>query len=222
MRKPETIKALEEFGRERLSQSFFMREFLYSEISQIEKIPNLPDDPELAITAGKHLCQQVLEPIQEAWGRISIRSAFRSCEVNQKGLETGNNCAKNENNYAYHIWDKKDKDDFMGATACIIVTSFIPYYEETGDWTALAWWIHDHVPAYANMTFFPKYAAFNISWHENPNYPKYIDSYVQDPHSGKSKGYLTKPGMDNFAGTHEAFYKDALRFASPNVRSRYF
>jgi hypothetical protein len=59
MRKPQTVKALEELGRVQLSKSFFMREFLYSEISQVEGIPNIPDDPKLAITAGKNLCEKV-------------------------------------------------------------------------------------------------------------------------------------------------------------------
>lgn len=207
-KKPATVKSLEEFGRIQLSKSFFMREFLYSEISQIEGIPNIPDDPELAIAAGKNLCEHVLEPIQDALGRISIRSAYRSCEVNAKGAENKNqyNCAANEKNYAGHIWDRKD-GEFMGATACVIVTSFIPYYDRTKDWTALAWWIHDHIKAYANMTFFPKYAAFNITWHENPDYAKYIYSYVEDPHTSKSSGYLTKEGMDNFSGSHQQFYQ---------------
>jgi len=49
MKQPQTVKALEELGRVQLSKSFFMREFLYSEISQIENIPNIPSDPELAI-----------------------------------------------------------------------------------------------------------------------------------------------------------------------------
>jgi len=69
-----TVKALEEFGRVRLSQSFFMRDFLHSEISQIERIPNIPEDPELAIQAGGNLCEKVLEPIRKTLGRISIRS----------------------------------------------------------------------------------------------------------------------------------------------------
>ena len=87
MRKPQTVKALEELGRIQLSKSFFMREFLYSEISQIEGIPNIPSAPELAIAAGKNLCERVLQPIQDALGRISIRSAYRSCAVNAKGAE---------------------------------------------------------------------------------------------------------------------------------------
>jgi hypothetical protein len=212
IRKPQTVKALEEFGRIQLSKNFFMREFLYSEISQIEGIPNIPNNPDLAIAAGKNLCEKVLEPIQDALGRISIRSSFRACNVNEKGAENQNqySCASNEANYAGHIWDIRDQDGYMGATACVIVTPFIPYYEQTKDWTALAWWIHDRIDAYAEMTFFPKYAAFNITWHENPSRSKVISSYVKNPHTGKS-GILTKTGMDNFSCSHEQFYQDFIQ-----------
>ncbi len=205
MKVPKSVKTLEDFGRIRLSDTFFMRDFLYSEISQIEGIPNIPDDPDLAILAGKALCEHVLEPIQKKLGRISIRSAYRSCAVNARGAENKNqyNCSRNEANYAGHIWDRRDEQGHMGATACIIVNSFIPYYERTGNWQALAWYIHDHIPGYSHMQFYPKYAAFNISWHEKPK--KEIYSYVEP------KGYLTKPSMDNFAGSHEGEYQGFLR-----------
>ena len=65
MRSPQSVKTLENLGRVRLSESFFMRDFLYSEISQIEGIPNIPDNPDLAIEAGRSLCEEVLEPIQQ-------------------------------------------------------------------------------------------------------------------------------------------------------------
>jgi len=64
MKSAKSVKALEEFGRTQLSKSFFMRDFLYSEISQIEGIPNIPDDPDIAIEAGKGLCESILEPMQ--------------------------------------------------------------------------------------------------------------------------------------------------------------
>ena len=216
MSKLKELKDLEKLGRVQLSKSFFMREFLYSEISQIEGIPNIPDDPELAIRAGKNLCENVLESIQDALGRITIRSAYRSCDVNQRGNEKDYNCAKNEKNYAGHIWDREGEDKhtgnkYIGATACIIVTSFVPYYQETKDWTALAWWIHDHVKEYANMEFFSNLAAFNINWNNNPNNIKFINSYVEDPNTGKSSGYLTKQGMDNFEGSHEEYYQEFIR-----------
>ena len=208
MRTPQTVSALEKLGRVQLSKSFFMREFLYSEISQIEGISNIPDDPKLAIAAGKMLCEDVLEPIQDALGRISIRSAYRSCAVNARGAENSNqyNCGRNESNYAGHIWDVRNAGGYMGATACIVVTSFLPYYEKTGDWTALAWWIHDHIPRYASMTFFPKLAAFNITCKGDLERSKVIYSYVTNPHTGKA-GYLTHEEMDNYSGSHKKFYK---------------
>ena len=203
---PATVDALEDFGRVRLSKSFFMREFLYSEISQIERIPNIPDDPELAIRAGINLCENVLEPIQEKLGRISIRSSLRSCAVNSKGAENKNQyrCSSNEATYANHIWDRKDADGFMGATACIVVNSFVDYYSRTGNWESIAWWIHDNIPGYSDMVFYPKLAAFNISWHEKPK--KTIRSYIP-PRAGR---YLTKPGMPNFEKSHASEYVEFL------------
>ncbi len=205
MTSPTSVKTLEKLGRVQLSKSFFMRDFLYSEISQIEKIPNIPDHPDIAIEAGKRLCENVLEPIQGALGRICIRSAYRSSAVNSKGAENKNqyNCSKNESNYAGHIWDVKDSNGYIGATACIVVTSFLPYYEKTKNWQALAWWVHDNVPDYSSMYFFPKLAAFNISWHQNGE--KRIDSYVAP------KGCLTKPGMENHKASHSEMYESYIQ-----------
>jgi len=140
MNKPTTVKALEELGRVRLSTHFFMRDFLYSEISQIEGIPNIPDFPDRAIEAGKQLCEQLLEPLQDRFGRIVIRSAYRAPAVNAKGAENNNqySCAANEKNYAAHIWDHPDADGYLGATACIVVPALLPWYDRTDDWTPLA------------------------------------------------------------------------------------
>ena len=72
-----SLKSLEVLGRIRLSPNFFLRDFLYSEISQYEGIPNIPKDELLAIKAGRGLCENILEPIQEKLGNVSIRSAYR-------------------------------------------------------------------------------------------------------------------------------------------------
>ena len=197
MRQPQTVNGLEKLGRTRLSQSFYLRDFLYSEIAQIYGLQNIPDKPDLAIEVGTCLCEELLEPLQAEFGRLAIRSAYRSCEVNQLGNEKGHSAARNEANFARHIWDRKDADGHKGATACVVVTSFVDYFERTRDWQALAWWIHDHLP-YSDLTFFPKLAAFNISWHETP--ARTIYSYVSP------KGCLTKPGMTNHAGDHSEFY----------------
>lgn len=200
MRKPQTLKALEELGRIRLSKNFFMRDFLHSEISQFYSIPNIPDDPDLAIEAGTRLCEQVLEPLMTQFGRISIRSAFRSAAVNDFGNRNKLNCGRNETNFGGHIWDRRDARGSIGATACVIVHALVPYYEATGRWEALAWWIHDHLP-YDELEFFPRFAAVNINWREMPR--QRITSWI-----APRRGVLTKRGMSNFVGSHKAQYAE--------------
>ena len=175
-----------------------MRDFLYSEISNFHGIPNIADDPDLAIEVGKRLCEDLLEPLNSTFGRLAVRSSYRSCEVNAFGNANKLNCASNEANYAGHIWDRRDEHGRMGATACVVVPWFADQYEAGRDWRALAWWIHDHLP-YSSLCFFPKLAAFNITWYEQPE--RSIYSYVEP------KGYLTKPGMENWAGKHAEWYE---------------
>ena len=197
MRKPASMKGLENLGRVQLSPSFFMREMLYSEIGNFYGIPNIPDYPDIAIEAGQKLCTALLEPLQDTFGRVSIRSAYRSPTLNKYGNDNKLNCASNEANYAKHIWDYRDGDGNLGALATIVVNRFIPYYEETGDWQSMAWYIHDKLP-YSTLYFYPKLAAFNIGWRENPE--KRIDSFIMP------KGCLTKSDMDNHTGDHSDLY----------------
>src|SRR6201998_3810855 len=81
--RPGSVRSLEELGRVRLSASFFMRDFLHSEIADFHGIRNIPDDPDLAIAAGRKLCEQLLEPLQATFGRLAIRSAYRAPSVNE-------------------------------------------------------------------------------------------------------------------------------------------
>lgn len=181
-----------------------MRDFLFSDIAAIHGLSNVPEDPDLAIAAGTRLCEDLLEPMQDTFGRIAIRSAYRSREVNQLGNDmqragkSGYSCASNEANAASHIWDLRDANGCMGATACIAVPGLWERFQAEGDWQKIAWWIHDHLP-YSSLYFFPVYWAFNISWHERPN--RTIHSYTPP------KGCLTKPGMANHSGSHEKEWK---------------
>ncbi|WP_308517873.1 hypothetical protein [Sphingomonas flavescens] len=153
-----------------------MRDMLYSEIAQVHGLLNAPDDPDLAIQAGTRLCEELLEPLQDRFGRVAIRSAYRSRQVNALGNERGFNCASNEKNAAKHIWDMRDEDGCFGATACVIIPSAYDKHPEVSGWQHLALWIHDHLP-YSSLWFFPSYWAVNINWHEHPK--RQIDSYAK-------------------------------------------
>jgi len=197
MRAPKTVRSAEDFGRVRLSRSFFMRDFLYSEIGNVHRITNLPADPELAIAAGRRLCEELLEPLQATFGRIAIRSSYRASALNAYGNAHNFNCASNPRNYARHTWDRRDAGG-MGAMACIAVPWLVDRMKTGTSWQAMAWWVHDHLP-YSELQFFPKLCAFNIGWHEVPR--RTIFSYIAP------RGYLTRPGFPNHAGDHARFYE---------------
>jgi hypothetical protein len=127
-----------------------MRDFLYSDISNLHGIPNLPADPDLAIAAGRCLCEELLEPLQETFGRLAIRSAYRSAAVNAFGNAHHHNCASNERNYGRHIWDRRDVQGSMGAMACIVIPWFSDRLLDGTPWQAMAWWITSHT---ANCNF---------------------------------------------------------------------
>lgn len=188
MRVPRSYPGLEELGRVRLSRHFFLRDFLHSEIAAVHGIANVPDDPDLAIAAGRRLCQDLLEPIVETFGPIHVRSALRSAELNARGARLKpQRCASNARSAAGHIWDRRDAAGRMGATACIVIPWFADRYARGRDWRDLAWWVHDHL-SYATMQVFPKLAAFNLQWREDAE-PS-ITSHVAP------KGTLLKAGAD--------------------------
>lgn len=199
-RKPKksVMKALDRFGRIRLSEHYFMRDFLYSEIAAAHGIVNVPCDVELAVKAGRGLCKYLLEPLRSIFGHVTIRSAFRSCAVNGYGNCHDMSCSSNKRSYADHVWDHLDQDGFMGATACIVIPWFIDSskYKGSEDWRPLAWSIHDNLP-YSEMVFFPRNAAFNLTWREEPK--RKIKSHT-------TLGTLTMPGHSNHAGDHSHEY----------------
>ena len=165
----------EEMGRIALSEHFLFREFLYSEIAVTHGLTNTPTNLDLAVEVGSELCNELLEPIQQRFGRISVRSGYRSAEVNELGHRLGLNCASNSKNAAAHIWDVRDQNGKKGATACVVVPSFWSQYQKEGDWRILADWIDSNLN-YSSVCFFPKYWAFNIQWHEKPK--RDIKSYA--------------------------------------------
>lgn len=166
-RRPATYIALEELGRVRLSRHFFMRNFLNTEIGNFYGVPNLPEDPDLAIEAGRKLAEELLDPLFETFGQIEIRSGYRSPTLNHFGATEvrPQKCAQNAKNLAGHIWDRRDAAGRMGACVSLVIPWFADRYSTGRDWRDLAWWIHDHLP-FHELYFFPKLAAFNLTWRE--------------------------------------------------------
>lgn len=158
---------LDKIGRIRLSEHFYLRQFLYSEIGIAYGIPNLPDDLDLAIETGSALCEHVLEPIVRAFGPIVIRSGFRCAALNDFGFRNRLMCGSNEGNYAFHIWDHLDDDGCKGASACIVVPNIEQCETELETRQLFANWIDANLP-YSSATFFKRDHALNIGWHERP------------------------------------------------------
>ncbi len=211
MDKPASVHALTELGRVRLSEHFFMREMLYSEVANFHGMPNIPDDPGLAIEVGRRLCREILEPLRSAFGHVTVRSAFRSAEVNgfcnakyreANGADLGYYCSDNDYSAARHIWDRRDADGYMGGTVSVVIPWYLPRFEKTGDPRPLAWWIKDHIPAYAEMLFFPWLCAFNIRWYEGPSEQAII---LDD---GLEEVLLSDRAMANFDEDHRHLYAD--------------
>lgn len=186
MRRPASMWSLETLGRVRLSPHFFMRDFLYSEIGNFHRIPNIPDNPDAAIRNGRELCANILDPLTETFGRIAIRSGYRSASLNRFGNEQKLNCARNDANYGHHIWDVEHPGQ-RGAGTSLVIPWFADRYAKGRDWRDLAWWIHDHLP-YSDLWFFPKLAAMNLSWRETPR--RTISSYIAP------RGQLLAPGAE--------------------------
>lgn len=205
MRSITSLDLLEKLGKTRLSRHFFARDFLYSEIGNFHAIPNLPDDVDLFLAAGAAFCEALLDPMVETFGPVAVRSAYRSPSVNKFGNDHNLKCARNEANYAGHIWDRRDSAGRMGACVSIVVPWFADQYNAGRDWRDLAWWVHDHLP-YHEMWFFPTNAAFNLTWREDPG--RMISSYLHP------RGKLLAAGAepDEYLPTRNARYADFPAF----------
>jgi len=198
MRKPASMWSLETFGRVRLSKYFYMCEFLMIEISAFHGVPNVPNEPDLAIRHGERLCQNLLDPLEETFGRIAIRSGYRSDTLNTYGNENKLNCARSDNPAECHIWDDPRRPI---AGTSLVIPWFADRYDKGRDWRDLAWWVHDHLP-YSEMWFFPKLAAFNLVWRPEPLCT--ISSYIAP------RGMLLRAGErpDEDKATRAARYAD--------------
>jgi hypothetical protein len=198
--------SLEALGRERLSRHFWMREFLHSEIASLHGIANIPDRPALALARGRALAQGLLDPLEETFGRIFLRSGYRSARLNDFGNARGLNCAATTHPLEGHVWDRPERPV---ACVSVVLPWFAEHYARGRDWRDLAWWLHDHLP-YSELCFFPKLCAFNLTWRPEPL--RRIDSYIaprgtllragappSEPPQARAARYADFPGFRGLA-----------------------
>lgn len=186
MRAPRTWVALERLGRVRLSRHVTMRDVLFSEVAMMHGVPNVPEDPDLAIAAGTRLAEDLLEPLIETFGPVDLRSGYRSVPLNDLGAGLKpQKMAATPKNYAHHIWDRRDGKGRMGACVTVVVPWFAAQYTAGRDWRDLAWWLWDHLD-FHEVYFFPINAAFNLTWRQEPR--RRVLSYIAP------KGYMVGDG----------------------------
>jgi hypothetical protein len=213
---PGSISELTSLGRVRLSKNFFMREMLYSEISNFCGVPNYPHNPDLAIAAGKRFCEEILEPLKAVFGQVAVRSAYRSQRLNGHGhelLKQGDHsasCAPNDFNRARHAWDELDGSGKMGACATIVIPCFTDYYQKTGDWKAMGWWLRDELPSHDEVYFFRNLGAFNIRWYEGESL-KPICLLEEFTATSSKQALLTQKGQADFEGDHGRDFAAMMR-----------
>ena len=165
--KEPTVEELELLGRERLSRNFYMREFLHSEVATHPNIVNYPDDVTVALDSGRRLCEALLEPLLAIFGRISIRSGFRSAALNAACHSHGYNCVENSKAFGRHIWDIPSDKFGHGAMACIVIPSVHDAIFSGVLIDEFATWVNSNLP-YCFMSVFEQQTAINICWSENP------------------------------------------------------
>ena len=135
----------------------------------MDRVSNLPEDPDLAIAAGTGLATALLDPLVETFKPIEVRSAYRSPTRNaygnarQREGRRGYACASNAAGAAHHIRDRRAADGRMGACASVAIPWLIDRPER--DWRELAFWMRDHLPFDA-MSMFPGQRAFDLTWRE--------------------------------------------------------
>lgn len=99
-------QSLERFSRTRLSKTFYMRDFLFSGHSSAAGVHSYPvDDVDQVLRSGKELCERLLEPILERFGRFIITYGYTN-RLGMDGLLSRKEQLKVWSKSNPHHWDR--------------------------------------------------------------------------------------------------------------------
>lgn len=103
-----TREAVDRFARTRVSKNFILRDFLYCASAVANGFPNLPEHPEQVIACAKALCDRVLEPILDRFGRFAITYGYQSRQSLEFDLmsarQTFTRTSSNPHNWDRQTW----------------------------------------------------------------------------------------------------------------------
>lgn len=113
----------------RLSKNFILRDLLFSTECSALGLSNYPEHPDVVIRAGRKLCERLLEPILEKFGRFSIIFGFQCREAVERHMSAKQR-AENPRSSSPHQWDRGTFDDNVYARVDIL-----PFCVEDGEVT---------------------------------------------------------------------------------------
>ncbi len=130
------IDALEELSVVRLSKNFILRDFLYSTECAALGLSNYPEDVDQVIRSGKALCELLLEPILDHFGRFAITFGFQCRKAVERQMPARQR-AENPRSSSPHQWDRGTFGDAVYARVDILpfcVEDGLVTKHEFGQW----------------------------------------------------------------------------------------
>lgn len=111
---------LEALSLVRLSPNYIFRDLMYSTECAALGLSNYPENPEMAIRAGKALCAKILEPIREKFGGLAITFAYQ-CRAGVEAKWSAKKRAENPRSSQPHQFDRGTFGDEIYARVDILV-----------------------------------------------------------------------------------------------------
>lgn len=110
----------EKLSLTRLSKNFILRDFMFSTEAAVAGHSNFPsDNVEQVIASGKALCDRLLEPVLEQFGRFAITFGYQCRETMERTWSEAERMEKAHSSTPHH-WDRFTHGDSIYARVDIL------------------------------------------------------------------------------------------------------
>ena len=100
------IREFETVKKTRLSQNFILGDFLFSTEAACMGLSNFPEDSAMVVRAGRALCDKILEPVLDHFGRFAITFGYQCREAIEADMPEAARRA-NPRSSNPHQWDRQ-------------------------------------------------------------------------------------------------------------------